>query len=123
VCPWSEHAGPLAHVLRPDPELAHPDLGRFFGTGERAFERAFAGTSFLRPRRKGMARNALTVLGNTRAPEGWPLLLAGAADPAWEVREAAAWALGCWGEAQHLGALLDDPHEAVRLTARMAQPP
>ncbi|EYB67846.1 hypothetical protein DEIPH_ctg032orf0096 [Deinococcus phoenicis] len=117
VCPWSQKAGPLAQLLRPDPELAHPDLSAFFGVGERQFERRFAGTAFLRPRRKGMARNALTVLGNTRTPEGWPLLLAGVQDPAWEVREAAAWALGQWGEVGHLRPLLDDPHEAVRKAA------
>ncbi|PNY82317.1 tRNA epoxyqueuosine(34) reductase QueG [Deinococcus koreensis] len=117
VCPWSEHAGPLATLLRPEPELAFPDLGRFFGVSERGFERAFAGSAFLRPRRKGMARNALTVLGNTRAPQGWPLLLAGAADPTWEVREAAAWALTQWDEPRHLRPLQSDPHEAVRAAA------
>ncbi len=114
VCPWTLKAGPLARTLRPLPELAYPDLTQFFGISEREFERRFAGTAFLRPRRKGMARNALTVLGNTRDPQGWPLLLAGRLDPAWEVREAAAWALGQWGELSHLEALLDDPHELVR---------
>ncbi|GMA16175.1 tRNA epoxyqueuosine(34) reductase QueG [Deinococcus metallilatus] len=120
VCPWTQKAGPLARLLQPDPELAHPDLGAFFGVSERQFERRFAGTAFLRPRRKGMARNALTVLGNTRDPGGWPLLLAGVQDPAWEVREAAAWALGQWGEAGHVRALLDDPQETVRETAARA---
>ncbi|GGR47152.1 epoxyqueuosine reductase [Deinococcus seoulensis] len=114
VCPWTVKAGPLARLLKPDPHLAHPDLSRFFGVSEREFERQWAGTAFLRPRRKGMARNALTVLGNTRDPRGWPLLLLGAQDPAWEVREAAAWALGQWGEPGHVRALLDDPHAAVR---------
>lgn len=118
VCPWTVKAGPLARLFQPDPELAFPDLTRFFGVSERQFERDFAGTAFLRPRRKGMARNALTVLGNTRAPQGWPLLLLGREDPAWEVREAAAWALGEWGEQRHLSPLLDDPHQAVRQTAR-----
>ncbi|WP_084050771.1 tRNA epoxyqueuosine(34) reductase QueG [Deinococcus hopiensis] len=120
VCPWSAKAGPLARLLKPDPELAHPDLSAFFGVGERQFERRFAGTAFLRPRRKGMARNALTVLGNTRAPQGWPLLLAGVEDSAWEVREAAAWALGQWGEAGPLTGLLSDPHEVVRGAAQAA---
>ncbi|WP_019587010.1 tRNA epoxyqueuosine(34) reductase QueG [Deinococcus apachensis] len=120
VCPWTAKAGPLARLLRPDPELAHPDLSAFFGVSERQFERQFVGTAFLRPRRKGMARNALTVLGNTHDPRGWPLLLTGVQDPAWEVREAAAWALGRWGEARHLRPLLEDGHGAVRETAALA---
>ncbi|GGK23445.1 epoxyqueuosine reductase [Deinococcus malanensis] len=118
VCPWSTKAGPLAKLLRPRADLAHPDLSAFFGVSERGFERQFAGTAFLRPRRKGMARNALTVLGNTRDPRGWPLLLAAREDPAWEVREAAAWALGQWDEAAHASVLLADPHEAVRISAQ-----
>ena len=118
VCPWSVRAGPLARLFGPRPELAHPDLSRFFGVSERHFEREWAGTAFLRPRRKGMARNALTVLGNGRAPEGWPLLLAGAGDPAWEVREAAAWALSRWEEWAELARLERDPDERVQAAAR-----
>ncbi|WP_221088254.1 tRNA epoxyqueuosine(34) reductase QueG [Deinococcus aquaedulcis] len=117
VCPWSAKAGPLARHLTPRPELVWPDLGTFFGVGERQFERQYAGTAFLRPRRKGMARNALTVLGNTRAPAGWPLLLAGRADPAWEVRDAAAWALAQWGEWTHVEALRRDPDQRVQAAA------
>lgn len=117
VCPWSIKAGPLARLFKPVADLAHPDLTQFFGLSEREFERRFAGTAFLRPRRKGMARNALTVLGNTRDPAGWPLLLAGVTDPAWEVREAAAWALGQWQEVERLRPLLADPHELVRARA------
>lgn len=122
VCPWTTKAGPLATLLRPHPDLAHPDLTAFFGGSERAFERQFAGTAFLRARRKGMARNALTVLAHTRTPEGWPLLKAGMTDPAWEVREAAAYALACWGETPLLAALERDPHPAVSETARLGAP-
>lgn len=118
VCPWSVRAGPLARLLEPRAELTHPDLSLFFNVGERQFERQWAGTAFLRPRRKGMARNALTVLGNTRDPRGAHLLLAGAADPAWEVRATAAWALARWQEWGQVDALLTDPHEAVRAEAR-----
>lgn len=117
VCPWSVKAGPLARLLQPQPNLAWPDLTRFFGVSERQFGREWEGTAFLRPRRKGMARNALTVLGNTRAEAGWPLLLAGAGDPAWEVREAAAWAFARWGEGEHLRRLERDPDERVRAAA------
>lgn len=114
VCPWTLRAGALARLFQPLPELAHPDLSRFFGVSERQFEREWAGTAFVRPRRKGMARNALTVVGNTLAPTGWPLLQAGATDPAWEVREAAAWALGRWQEWKRLEGLRGDPHPLVR---------
>lgn len=118
VCPWTLKAGPLARFFQPRPELAHPDLSRFFGVSERQFEREWAGTAFLRSRRKGMARNALTVLGNTRAEEGWPLLELGATDPAWEVREAAAWALAQWEEWPALAKLEHDPDERVAAAAR-----
>ncbi|WP_022802268.1 tRNA epoxyqueuosine(34) reductase QueG [Deinococcus ficus] len=121
VCPWSVRAagreGGLGRFLRPDPELAHPDLSAFFHMSEREFERRFRGTAFLRPRRKGMARNALTVIGNTRDPRGRPLLDAGLADPAWEVRDAAAWALARWEEWGPLETLRRDPDERVAALA------
>lgn len=118
ICPWSNKAGALASLLVPHSELAFPDLSLFFGISERQFGRLFAGSAFLRARRKGMARNALMVLSNTRAPEGWPLLLAARQDVAWEVREAAAWALGQWQERAALLALESDPHEQVRATVQ-----
>ena len=117
VCPWSARAGARARFFTPRPELAFPDLSRFFGVSERQFAREWAGSAFLRARRKGMARNALTVLGNTRAPQGWALLLAGREDPAWEVREAAAWALAQWGEWDALSPLHADPDPRVRAAA------
>ena len=118
VCPWSVHAGPLARLFVPDPELAHPDLRRFFGVSEREFQRQFSHTAFSRPRRKGMARNAVNVAGNLRRPEGLELLHLASGDPAWEVREAAAWAWGqCedWAEAERL---LGDPVPEVANAAR-----
>lgn len=114
VCPWSVKAGPLARLFQPRAEFAHPDLSRFFGVSERQFAREWAGSALLRPRRKGMARNALNVLGNLRDPAGWPLLQAGRDDPAWEVREAAAWALAEWGEWTQVGRLRSDPEPQVR---------
>ncbi|ADV68020.1 tRNA epoxyqueuosine(34) reductase QueG [Deinococcus maricopensis] len=119
VCPWSGKAGAVARALVPDAELAHPDLSAFFGGSERAFERRFAGSAFLRARRKGMARNALTVLGNTLVPEGRPLARQGAADPAWEVRASSAWTLARYAERRAVEALTRDPHEAVRAAAQL----
>lgn len=117
VCPWSVKAGPVANALQPEPELAHPDLTQFFNISEREFERRFARTAFLRPRRKGMARNAVTVVGNTRDERGWPILNAAQSDSAWEVREAAAWALGRWGCWPEVVSLRHDPHKTVRQAA------
>ena len=117
VCPWSGKAGTLARFFQPRAEFAHPDLSRFFGVSERQFAREWAGSALLRPRRKGMARNALNVLGNLRDPLGWPLLQAGSTDPAWEVREAAAWALAQWGEWGEVEQLRADPAPQVRESA------
>lgn len=118
ICPWTQKAGPLARLFVPRPEWVYPDLNLFFGVSERQFARQFAGSAFLRARRKGMARNALTVLGNTKEAAGWPLLLAAREDQAWEVREAAVWALGEWDEARHVVPLENDPNEAVRESVR-----
>lgn len=114
VCPWSVRAGAVARALRPDPELAHPDLTPFFELSNRQFDKAYAGAAFARPRRKGMARNACYVIGNMRSEAGRPLLDLAARDDAWEVREAAVWALGQLGEKSALAALERDPHEQVR---------
>ena len=120
VCPWSIKAGAVSRSLVPDPELAHPDLSVFFEGSNRDFDRRFAHTAFSRPRRKGMARNALMVLGNLRDPEHLPLVLKGAQDEAWEVRASAAWTLGQFDEPAVRAAienLLQDPHEGVRQEA------
>jgi epoxyqueuosine reductase len=118
VCPWSVHAGPLARLFVPDPGLAHPDLLAFFGTSEREFQRQFGHTAFSRPRRKGMARNAVNVVGNLRVPEGREVLQLASRDPAWEVREAAAWAWGQWEDWKQLEPLLRDPQPEVVAAAR-----
>ncbi|GEM45082.1 tRNA epoxyqueuosine(34) reductase QueG [Deinococcus cellulosilyticus] len=120
VCPWSIKAGAVSRNLIPNPELAHPDLSVFFEGSNRDFDRRFAHTAFSRPRRKGMARNALMVLGNLRDPLHLALVLKGAQDEAWEVRASAAWALGQFEEKQSLSAienLLQDPQEEVRQEA------
>ncbi|WP_420596218.1 tRNA epoxyqueuosine(34) reductase QueG [Deinococcus sp.] len=117
VCPWSVRAGPLAQTLRPDPELAHPDLLGFFGVSEREFLRRYGHAAHARPRRKGMARNAVTVAGNLRQPHLRPVLELAAADAAWEVREAAAYALRCWEDTAGLDKLHRDADERVRAGA------
>lgn len=94
VCPWTEKAGEVARLWKPQPELVYPDLQVFFGLSNRQFERKYAHTAFARARRKGLARNACIVLGNQQDVQYLPLLMQASQDEAWEVREAAAWALG-----------------------------
>ncbi|MBB6099197.1 epoxyqueuosine reductase [Deinobacterium chartae] len=123
VCPWSVKAGPVARHLQPSPHLAHPDLTPFFTLTNRQFDRRYAKTAFARPRRKGMARNACTVLGNLRDPQHLPLLALAARDEAPEVREAAAWALGRVGgraATALLEGLRQDPRAEVACTAQLS---
>lgn len=123
VCPWTVRAGPLAGLLEPDPELAHPDLEPFFDLSGRDFDRRYADTSFARARRKGMARNAALVLGNTGDAAHARLLSRGLSDAAPVVREASAWALGRLagrGHREALGPLeraRRDPDASVAATA------
>ncbi|GGJ62740.1 tRNA epoxyqueuosine(34) reductase QueG [Deinococcus aquiradiocola] len=117
VCPWTVRAGPLAQLFVPDAELAHPDLTRFFGVSEREFQRQYGHTAFSRPRRKGMARNAAYVAGNHPDLTGRAVMDLAAQDPAWEVREAAAWAYGRHGLISGLEHLRHDPHEDVARAA------
>jgi epoxyqueuosine reductase len=121
VCPWTTHAGRFSVLLEPDPELAHPDLEPLFTESGHAFLRRCAHSMFARARRRGMARNAAVVLGNTRDPAHAELLARGAQDTGWEVREAVAWALGRM-DAGHaaLEALTRDADGRVAQTARAA---
>jgi epoxyqueuosine reductase len=117
VCPWSAKAGEVAKLWEPDPELVYPDLEPFFTLSSRQFEKRYAHSAFSRPRRKGMARNACVVLGNSGDVNHLELLNLAAQDEAWEVREAAAWALGELGDVLALERLCLDAHPQVRETA------
>ena len=119
VCPWTTHAGQFSRLLEPDPELAHPDIEHFFTLSGHQFERRYAGTAFLRARRRGMARNAAIVLGNLRDPAHAPLLEMGLSDIGADVREASAWALGKLGDTIRLERALKDPDERIKSTARL----
>jgi epoxyqueuosine reductase len=121
VCPWTTHAGRFSGLLEPDPELAHPDLEPLFTESGHAFLRRYAHSAFARARRRGMARNAAIVLGNTRDPAHAGLLARGSSDGGWEVREAVAWALGRVNAGQvALERLCQDTDERVAHTARLA---
>ena len=123
VCPWTTHAGRFSKLLEPDPELAFPDVEPWFTDSGHAFLRRYGDTAFARARRRGMARNAALVLGNSRDPAHLPLLARGATDSGWEVREAVAWALGRFHisvSSLPLERLRRDPDERVAITAQSA---
>lgn len=126
VCPWTIRAGPLAGLLEPDPQLAHPDLEPFFTLSNREFDRRYADSSFSRAGRKGMARNAAIVLGNAGDPAHAWLLELGLADASSGVREASAWALGRLRAGGHrvgsgsLESARRDPDPAVAASATRA---
>jgi epoxyqueuosine reductase len=124
VCPWTNHAGRFSGLLTPEPELAHPDLEPFFTLSSNHFEKRFAGTAFSRARRKGMARNAALVLGNTRDASHVDLLELGLNDVGADVRESCAWALGRFNLETRietaLTRVLQDTDVQVLSTARAA---
>jgi epoxyqueuosine reductase len=121
VCPWN-HRVPRTSAARTaaaetcepafqaTPERAHPSLADLLGLDEAAFRARFAGTPLLRPKRRGLLRNAALALGNVTPPVGAPdpgglrlpalaALRHALADPEPLVRGAAAWALGRIGGA------------------------
>ena len=123
ICPWTTHAGRFSKLLEPDPELAFPNIEPWFTDSGHAFLRRYGDSAFARARRRGMARNAALVLGNLRDPDLLPLLVSGASDAGWEVREAVAWALGRFdtrASGDPLEGLRRDPIERVALTAQSA---
>lgn len=88
VCPWNEDVA-AAHPLQ------GPWLPGWLAMTEEEFRANFSGTALVRPKRRGLARNAAIALGNTRNPAAVPFLaraLREHEEPL--VRAHAAWALG-----------------------------
>jgi epoxyqueuosine reductase len=82
-----------------DPAGGEDDLSFLHRTlsvrSNREFNRRFAGTPFFRLGRKAFLRNVAVVLGNIGSGDGLaPLEQALTTDPAWLVREHAAWGVG-----------------------------
>lgn len=87
VCPWNEPA------TAPHPRQA-PWLPEWLEMTDAEFRERFAGTALLRPKRRGLARNAAVVLGNTGNSDAVPHLARALGHDEPLVRAHAAWALG-----------------------------
>lgn len=96
VCPWNAAPKtPGRAEFRPatEEDMA-PSLPALLALDDEAFRRRFRGTPLLRPKRRGILRNAAVALGNHRDPRGTPALAAALLDVEPLVRGHAAWALG-----------------------------
>lgn len=98
VCPWNvrfsqdvrEDAFRPRDVLDGD---ARAIARRILSMDDDSFRRDFKGSPMKRAKRRGLARNAATVLGNVGTPDDAATLIAALDDPEPLVAEHAAWAL------------------------------
>lgn len=84
VCPWNRHAEGGTESV---------DCLAALRMSEEEFRRAFRDTAVYRAKRRGLARNAAIVLGNTAGPDALTALAESLQDPDEAVRDAAAWAI------------------------------
>ncbi|MFL5761040.1 MAG: tRNA epoxyqueuosine(34) reductase QueG [Thermomicrobiales bacterium] len=108
VCPYTK-----AVTVDADPAFsprtidnAYPSLARLLTMDQDGFSALYAGTPVTRAKRRGLARNAVVVLGNIGTDDDLPLLLkAMTAHDEPLVRAHAAWAVGHIGGSQARNAL------------------
>lgn len=84
VCPWNRKD-------ESEPELI--DAAEALSITEEEFRKRFGTTALARTRRRGLARNAAIVLGNSGDSSALPALRKALDDPEEIVRDAAAWAI------------------------------
>jgi epoxyqueuosine reductase len=97
VCPWNvRFSEPTTDVaFQPRPALADARPEDFLGLRPGDWKRDLGRTALVRPKRRGLVRNAAIVAGNQRKPESiQPLSAVLLGDPDPMARSHAAWALG-----------------------------
>ncbi len=98
VCPWNRREEPTGDsAFQAGSHLQESDLPALVRLDETAFRARYAGTALLRPRRRGLVRNALVAAANSRNDEAIEEAIPRLSDPEPIVRGAAAWALGTAG--------------------------
>lgn len=110
VCPYNQKPPETTWPeFRPDSGVGHwlKLIELLQIQSDEEFRAWFKGTALLRPKRRGLLRNALVALGNRRPAEGVPALAQFAsADPDAMLREHAAWALSCYDGSEARQALV-----------------
>src|SRR5438874_9725817 len=84
VCPWNR---------KDVSEPAAVNAAEILSLSDEEFRRRYKGTALERAKRRGLARNAAVVLGNTGDASALPALERALSDPEPLVRDAAAWAI------------------------------
>jgi len=106
VCPWNRQASEASEpAFFPESDLDPIDAAVLLEMSEEAFRRRFRKTALWRPRRKGLLRNAATVLGNQRSRRGLKALVHGLSDAEPVVRGACVWALQRYDQPEAAAAL------------------
>ena len=95
VCPWNRFAVEgrlMREAARAD--LEQPDLIGLLALDESQFKARFAGTPWLRTKRRGILRNVCVALGNTGGTEALPALRRAEGDAEPLIASHARWARG-----------------------------
>lgn len=106
VCPWNRKA-PLTREPAFLSEQPLPSLPSLLELTEAEFKARFRGTPLMRPKRRGLLRNAAVALGNRRDRAAVPALTRALSDPEALVREHARWALARIAEAEGMNHVRD----------------
>lgn len=95
VCPWVRQfrKSGRQRFLRFDPDVCTPRLVDLPALDDAGFKARFAGTPVLRPKRRGLLRNACVAMGNSGNRAVLAALEAAAGDAEPLIREHAEWAL------------------------------
>jgi epoxyqueuosine reductase len=101
VCPWNRFAQKPTNIeFHSTDANLQIDLKELLSLDEPQFRQRFRHTPMWRAKRRGLLRNACLVLGNQGDPKSIPSLVRALQDEEPLVRGAAAWALGCFSNAE-----------------------